>query len=138
MEAVIAIAAKISVAVAVFAIGLTTTTAEVTYMIRKPGNLLRALLAMFVIMPAVVVVLALSFKLTPAVEIALAAWSVSPTPALLPKKALRAGGPESYAVSLMVATSLVSNCVGPTVLGNFRAHICHPVAICGCSLLPGS
>ena len=108
MEPVIVIAAKISLAVAVFAIGLTTTTADVIYLLREPRKLARALLTMFVIMPAVVAVLARSFELNPAVEIGLAALSVSPTPALLPKKALKASGHEGYAVSLMVVTSLLA------------------------------
>ena len=108
MEPVIVIAVKISLAVAVFAIGLTTTTADVIYLLRKPAKLSRALLTMFVIMPAVVAVLVRSFELNRAVEIGLAALSVSPTPALLPKKALRANGHESYAVSLLVVTSLLA------------------------------
>jgi bile acid:Na+ symporter, BASS family len=108
MELVIVTAGKISLAVAVFAIGLTTTPADVSYMLRAQGKLLRALLVMFVVIPAVVVALALTFRLTPAVEIALAALSVSPTPALLSKKALRASGQANYAVSLLVAASLVA------------------------------
>ena len=108
MEPVIVIAVKISLAVAVFAIGLTTTTADVIYLLRKPDKLSRALLTMFVIMPAVVAVLVRSFELNRAVEIGLAALSVSPTPALLPKKALRANGNGSYAVCLLVVASLLA------------------------------
>ena len=108
VEPVIAFAAEISLVAAVFAIGLSTNLADVTYLFREPGKLSRALLTMFVIMPAVVVVLARSFELNRAVEIALAALSVSPTPALLPKKALKAGGHKSYAVSLLVVTSLLA------------------------------
>jgi len=108
MEPVIVIVGKVSLSVAVFAIGLTTTTADVTYVLRRPARILRGLFVMFVVVPAVAVILALTFRLTPAVEVALAALSVSPTPALLSKRAMKASGQGDYSVSLLVVAALVA------------------------------
>jgi BASS family bile acid:Na+ symporter len=108
MAALIILAARISLAVAVFALGLTASANDLTYMFRRPGKLVPALLSMIVIMPAIAVWLVLSFKLIPEVKIALTALAVSPTPAMLPRKVLKAGGSTGYALGLLVATSLLA------------------------------
>src|SRR5215831_6598412 len=100
MAALFILLIKISVALNVFALGLTATGSDVVYLFRRPGKLLRSLLSMYVVMPAVAVTLALTFNLHPAVKIALGVLAVSPTPPLLPRKALKAGGRENYAVGL--------------------------------------
>jgi bile acid:Na+ symporter, BASS family len=61
-----------------------------------------------VILPLVAVALVIAFELRPAVKIALVALSVSPVPPLLPRKALKAGGKESYTVGLLSAMAVLS------------------------------
>jgi BASS family bile acid:Na+ symporter len=100
-------ALKISLVLAVFALGLSVTPRDLTYALRRPGELSRALLSMFVIMPTVAAVIAAGFDLTQSVEIALVALAVSPTPALQLRKAAKAGS-TSYAVGVLAATSLLA------------------------------
>jgi BASS family bile acid:Na+ symporter len=107
MEALIAVI-KISLVLAVFALGLSVTPRDLTYGFLRPGVLLRALLAMFVMMPAIAAIIAVSFDLAQPLEIALVALAVSPTPALQLRKASKSGGSESYAVGVLVATSLLA------------------------------
>ncbi|HEU0252327.1 MAG TPA: bile acid:sodium symporter [Pyrinomonadaceae bacterium] len=112
---------KISITLTVFAIGLTATFRDATYLFRKPALLLRALLSMNVIMPLFVVLIALSFNLNAPVEIALLALSVSPIPPFLPKKALKSGGAENYTIGLLVASALLSVILIPLTMEFFEA-----------------
>jgi bile acid:Na+ symporter, BASS family len=102
----------------VFALGLATTMDDATYLFRRPTQLLRALLAMNVIVPlcAVTLVVLFSLRLHPAVKIALVALAISPVPPLLPKRALKAGGGASYTVGLLVAAAVLSIVFVPLAL----------------------
>ena len=99
---------KISVAVMVFGLGLSSTFDDTTYLFRRPSEFVRSLLAMAIIMPLVATILAAAFDFHPAVKIALIALAISPVPPLLPKKQRKAGGRASYAVGLLVAAALIS------------------------------
>src|SRR5262249_10874526 len=101
---------------AVFAIGLTATIEDVTYVFRRPGLLLRALVSMNIVMPVAAAILSFGFDLLPAVRIALGALAVSPTPPILPRKALKAGGREKYAVGLLVTVSVLAMVLVPLSL----------------------
>src|SRR5258705_10716559 len=92
LQTLIPIGLKVSVLLNVFAIGLTASAQDATYLFRRPGELVRALLAMNVLMPLFAVVLVSIFDLTPAVKIALVALSVSPIPPLLPNRMVKEGG----------------------------------------------
>lgn len=108
LQTLIPIVLKVSVLLNVFALGLRASAEDATYLFRRPGELLRALLAMNVLMPAVALVLVSVFDLSPAVRIALVALSVSPIPPLLPKKMVKAGGTESYAIGLLITVGLLA------------------------------
>jgi BASS family bile acid:Na+ symporter len=69
---------------------------------RRPGELVRALLAMNVLMPLFAVALIATFDFNPAVKIALVALSVSPIPPPIPAKMVKSGGTESYVIGLHV------------------------------------
>ena len=99
---------KASIAAIVVAVGLNATLASAFCVLRQRGRLFRLSAAMFLAAPATAVLLALSFDLHPAVELALVALSVSPVPPLLPRKAFRAGGTPEYVVGLYVASSLLA------------------------------
>src|SRR5689334_20587568 len=92
----IPLALKASIVLTVFGLGLSARWGDAPSLLRRPGQLLRSLLAMTVIMPLFAVALAGAFALHPAVKIALVALAVSPVPPFLPKKELRAGGGTSY------------------------------------------
>lgn len=112
----ILLALKVSILLAVFALGLAASAKDATYLFRNPRQLVRALLPMYIIMPLVAGVIASAFDLYPAVKIALVALSVSPIPPILPKKQLKAGGEESYTIGLLVAMSLLAIVFVPLAL----------------------
>jgi bile acid:Na+ symporter, BASS family len=97
-------------------LGLQANRADETALLRQPKRLLRSLTSMLVVMPIVAVALASAFDLDRAVKIALVALALSPVPPFLPSRNIRAGGESSYAIGLLVATSLVSIVFVPLAL----------------------
>jgi len=95
-------------ALMVFCVGLHATLGDLVYLLRKPGQLVRSLLAMAVIMPAVAIAIALAFDLDRELKVALIALSVSPVPPILPRAQLKEGGRESYVVGLLALAALLS------------------------------
>jgi bile acid:Na+ symporter, BASS family len=104
---------QVSILSTLFALGLKATPADLLYLIRRPGLLARSLLAVFVIMPAVTILLSSAFDFTRTVEIALMALALSPVPPLLPQREMRAGGDSSFALGLMATLALLSILVVP-------------------------
>ena len=97
-----------SVIVTVFSFGLEAAIDDVLYVWRRPSHLLRALIAMFVVMPLVALGLSNLLDVSDPVRIALVALAISPIPPLLPKKQGKAGGSSSFALGLMVTMALLS------------------------------
>jgi len=64
---------KASLALLVFSLGLSATLQDTTYLFRRPGQLARALVAMFVVLPITALILARVFHPHPAVKIAIVA-----------------------------------------------------------------
>ena len=87
----IQIGVQASILLLVFGLGLHATPEDTTYLFRRPRLLLRALLAMGVIVPIFAAVLAATFDLHPPVKIALLLLAVSPVPPILPGKQLKLG-----------------------------------------------
>lgn len=108
LQTVIPIVLQASLLLSVFAIGLKASWQDATYLFRRPGELARAILAMNVLMPLFAVAVVLLFDLNQAVKIALVALSVSPIPPLLPKKMVKAGATDSYAIGLLIAAGLLA------------------------------
>ena len=82
---------KISLFLLVFGLGLRASVQDATYLIRRPRELVRAMVSMFVVMPIVVFALTRAFDLHPAVRLALAGLALSPLPPTFPKLALKQG-----------------------------------------------
>ncbi|HKE57466.1 MAG TPA: bile acid:sodium symporter [Pyrinomonadaceae bacterium] len=120
---------KISIVLSVLAIGLNVTFADTAYLFRKPGLLGKALLSMYVVMPIVALVLALSFDLNPAVKVALVTLSVSPIPPILPNKEFKAGGSANYTIGLLVATGLLAVVITPLILEVFERVTGRPLGM---------
>ena len=108
LQTLVPVVLKASVLLNVFAIGLRASAQDATYLFRRPAELIRAIFAMNVLMPAFALVLVSVIDLTPAAKIALVALSVSPIPPLLPKKLVKAGGTGSYAMGLLIAAGLLA------------------------------
>jgi BASS family bile acid:Na+ symporter len=132
--------AKISIVLIVFSTGMSGHRGDLATLLRRPLLLVRSLLSMLVIAPLLAVTFATSLGLPMAVKIALVILAVSPVPPFLPKKAIRAGGSQSYMVSLLAMSALVSIVTAPIslrVLAEFfglsmnmaRIDIATPLAI---------
>jgi BASS family bile acid:Na+ symporter len=116
LQTLIPILFKSSMFLNVFAIGLQASATDATYLFRRPGKLIRAFLAINVLMPLFAVTLTLIFNLNPAVEIALVALAISPVPPLLPKKLAKTAGRGSYAIGLLIALGLLAVVFAPVAL----------------------
>src|SRR5262245_29140254 len=119
--AYVVFAVKASVVLTVVCLGLNATWREACYLLCHPSLLIRSLLAMNVIMPLVAAVLVVTFALPTTVKVALVALAISPVPPILPKKEMKAGGREAYAIGLLVAVALLSIVTVPIVVSWFLA-----------------
>jgi BASS family bile acid:Na+ symporter len=106
----------LSVLCTVFGFGLKATLDDVVFLLRRPALLARSLLAMFVLVPMVAVALAHLFRFRPEVEIGIIALALSPVPPILPRKEMKAGGTEAYALGLMVVLSVLTIVTIPITL----------------------
>ncbi|HUO67949.1 MAG TPA: Na+-dependent transporter [Gammaproteobacteria bacterium] len=114
-QQIISLGIQGSMALMVFCVGLHARLDDVLYLLRRPSLLIRSLLAMNVILPAVAVAIALWLDVDRALKVALIALSVSPVPPILPGTQLKAGGRESYVVGLLATAALVSIVFVPAV-----------------------
>ena len=108
LKQIVILALQVSILCTVFLFGLKATVADLLYLMHRPRLLARSLLAVFVLMPLVVVAIDLLFDFRPPVEIVLVALAISPLPPLLPRKETGAGGNTSYGLGLMAALAIVS------------------------------
>jgi BASS family bile acid:Na+ symporter len=100
----------------VISIGVRAQPRDALYMLHHPDQAGRALLAMFVLVPAFVLLLAYVLELSRPVAALLLALSVAPMPPLLSKKEVEAGGGNDYAIGLQVLATLVSLIAVPLML----------------------
>ena len=101
-----------SILLLVFSLGVRATFADATSLFRSwlepPHRLVRALVAMYVVVPVVAVCMDLVFDLAGPVRIGLLAIAVAPIPPILPGKQLKGGGSREHVFGLLVAVSLCS------------------------------
>ena len=107
LKQVVILALQVSIFCIVFGFGLRTTLDDFRYLFQRPGLLFRSLLAVLVIMPIVAVLLARTFGLHPAAEIALIALAISPVPPLLPRRESKVVGHHPYGLALMAVLAAV-------------------------------
>ncbi|UCG96181.1 MAG: hypothetical protein JSW31_11125 [Burkholderiales bacterium] len=120
----IKLALTASILLLVCALGLRARISDATSLFREflqpPNRLLRALFAMYIIVPLVAIVVAKLFDLSLPVRAAILAMAVAPIPPILPGKQLKFGGSSDYVFGLLVAVSiaaLVMVPLGVSVLG---------------------
>lgn len=116
LKQLVILAFQVSILCTVLGFGLRATPGDLLYLVRRPGLLLRSMIAVFVIVPIVAVGLGRMFDFRRTLEIALVALALSPVPPLLPGKETKAGGNSSYAVALMATLGLLSILVVPLVV----------------------
>jgi bile acid:Na+ symporter, BASS family len=99
---------QLSIICLVFSLGLMSTLADLLFLWRRPGLLLRSLAATLVVMPVIAVGLTNWLDVRRTSEIALIAMAISPMPPLLPRREVKAGGLQPYAVSLLATLALLA------------------------------
>ena len=101
-----------SILLLVFALGARATFADATGLVRDlfrpPHFLLRALTAMYVVVPAAAVSIGLVLDLPRAVGVGLLSIAVAPIPPVLPGRQLRSGGSPAHVIGLLAAVSLTA------------------------------
>ena len=95
-----------SIVTVVFSYGLVTTPEDLMDVVRVPSRLVRAIIAVFFIMPLVAYLIGQWLPLT--VGIALVALSISPIPPLLPRRMRESGGAGNFGLGLLVVLACVS------------------------------
>jgi BASS family bile acid:Na+ symporter len=113
LEQYMVLALQASILLTVFGLGLTATWQEATYLLRQPGLLLRTLLSMSLIMPAIAAVVAALLPFPLEAKVGLIAVALSPVPPLVWKRQLSAGGRREYAIGLLVAMALLAIVIVP-------------------------
>lgn len=119
MTEILLVLIKLSVVALILAIGLSSTLADLTYLWRRPAQLLRSLLAMYVIIPLFALLILKVLTLPQGVEVALLILAVSAGAPLLPRKLMKIGH-ESYMLSLVVTSSAVAVLMVPLWLEMLR------------------
>jgi len=100
----------------VLSFGLQIRMADVLYLFRRPWQLLKSLISIFVVMLIFAIIVNRIFNLHGVVEIALVALALSPVPPLIPNRLLKAGGGVSFSFGLLAAVSFLSIIIVPGVL----------------------
>ena len=118
MVAALLLILKVTVMTVILAIGMDSTLEDLTYLWRRPGLLVRSLLAMYVFVPLVALLFVKFLALPPGVEVALLVLAVSAGGLLLPRK-LMGIGEGSYVFSLVVLSSLLAIVTVPAWLAVF-------------------
>ena len=96
---------NLSMALMVFAVAMRAGLARTRIAFDSPGLLARSLLCMYVVMPAIAVLMALSFDLSRSLELALLLLALSPVPPVLPGKQMKVGGSAEFVLGLLVVAA---------------------------------
>lgn len=109
-----------SILLLVFALGARATFADALSRFRElfqpPRLLLRALVAMYVVVPGVAAGMGFALDLVTPVRVALLAIAVAPIPPILPGKQLKVGGTSEHVFGLLVGVSLASIVLVPAMV----------------------
>jgi predicted Na+-dependent transporter len=103
---------KLSIMVLILAIGMNARLADLAYLWRRPGLLLRSLVAMYLLVPLFALLLAKTLALAADVKVALLVFAISAGAPLLPRKLIHLGQGE-YIFGLVVVSSLLAILVVP-------------------------
>jgi BASS family bile acid:Na+ symporter len=117
----IRLAILISGILVVVALGLRCTPADAAYLLGRPRLLVRAVVAMSVIMPLIAVSLVSSFDFNVPVKVALVALAISPLPPDLPGRGLNLTS-RGYVYGIVVAAALFSIVLVPTSAWLLSTH----------------
>jgi BASS family bile acid:Na+ symporter len=117
LDAVVRLGLLVSIWLMVLALGARAEPQQLLFVLRRPGLLLRALGAMFVVVPAFAIGLAATTDLPAPIKFAIVAMSIGPVPPILPYEQMKAGGGEDYAIGLLVAGAIIAVVLTPLLVG---------------------
>jgi BASS family bile acid:Na+ symporter len=109
----IPLALNVSMGIIVLALALHASVDDALYLVRRPGLLVRSILAMNIVMPVFAAVLVAFIDVAPAVKIAIVALALSPVPPILPGKQEKAGGRASYVIGLLFTAAVLAVVIVP-------------------------
>ena len=112
---------KTTIFTLMLAIGVNLSFQQLISLWRRPGLLLRSLLAVILLVPLVVILLLRWLDLPPAVATGLAVLAAAPGAPLTHKRSQMAGGSLSYSASLQLTLALLAVLVTPLTLAIFHA-----------------
>lgn len=121
LKEILPIVLHASLLLLVFALGLQATPADVTYLFKRPGQLLRSVVAIDVVVPVVAVLLMILLPIAPLAKLGIVLMAISPLPPLVPGKQLKLGGTTGYICGLYVAVSLLAIVLVPLTLAILSA-----------------
>jgi BASS family bile acid:Na+ symporter len=121
MTGILMILLKISVIATIVSVGAGTTPDDLTYLWRRPGLLLRSLVAMYVLVPLVAFALVLIVPMERGGKAAMLVLAVSSGAPLLPKK-LKTLSSRQYIFSLLATSSLVAIVAVPLWVAMLSAY----------------
>ena len=126
LHELVALALHASLLLLALSIGLDIARGDGLYVLRRPRLLLRALLALVVVVPLVAALLVALLPLKESVEIAIVLMAVSPLPPVALPREIRSGGRKRYAYGLLVAIGVLSIVTVPAAVAIlawlFNAH----------------
>jgi BASS family bile acid:Na+ symporter len=100
----------------VLSLGARASVDDVLYVLRRRDLLLRAILAIFIVVPVVAVAVCAFTGLAPEIKVALVTLSVAPVPPILPTKQIKAGASSAYVIGLLVAAAVASIVLTPILV----------------------
>lgn len=104
-------------------LGLNAALDDLSCVLRRPALLLKAVVAVYVIVPIAAAVMIELFPLTPVARGGIMLMAVSSVPPLAPGKSMKAGGERAYTFGLYIAIVLLSVILVPmTVAIESRAY----------------
>lgn len=112
----------LSLAGLVMTVGLKAGHGDLLYVLRRPGLLIKAILAVEIIPPLAAAAMVWLLPLEPVVKAGLMLMAISPVPPLVPGKELKIGARKEYAYGVYVAMALLTIVAVPLVF-NLAAHL---------------
>ncbi len=111
----------VTISCLMLSMGVSHSFQQLTSLFRRPELLLRSLLAVIVLVPAVVGILLWIFELPLAVATGLAVLAAAPGAPLTYKRVEMAGGEPTYSASLQLTLALLAVVITPLILAIFYA-----------------
>jgi BASS family bile acid:Na+ symporter len=129
LKQLVMLSLQVSIVCTVIGYGLKTSSDALLFVIRRPGLLVRSLVSVLVIVPAIAFALVRFFDIRHEVEVALVALAISPVPPLLPMKETKASGRISYGLGLLALLALLSIFTIPLAVEVLERLFDRPLAI---------